>query len=53
MAGAEALGCTVALQVKKSYEQQPPRPMPTHLGPLPPVSVAPPQGQDPFDYREA
>lgn len=39
--------------VKKSFEQQPPRPLPTHLGPLPEVTVAPPSGQDPFDYVES
>lgn len=39
--------------VKKAFEQQPPRPLPTHLGPLPEPSVAPSTGADPFDYREA
>ena len=32
--------------------RQPPRPLPTHLGELPPVSVAPKAGVDPFDYKE-
>ena len=39
--------------VKKSFEQQPPRPLPTYLGELPDVTVAPPQGLDPFDYKES
>lgn len=38
--------------VKKTFEQQPPRPCPTHLGPLPPVGLAQPAADDPYDYKE-
>lgn len=38
--------------VKKTFHQQPPRPVPTHTGPLPEVGLAAPAATDPYDYKE-